>query len=126
MCVRVYNLNKLYIGGSNMNKVYLIGNITKDLELQYFGEEKRTFVKFTLAVNEYSSSRKEVIANFVNIIAFDKKAEILSKYISKGSKLSIEGKLRTGSYIDKNNLKKYTLDIILENFKFIDSNKNII
>ena len=109
-----------------MNKVYLIGNITKDLELQYFGEEKRTFVKFTLAVNEYSSSRKEVITNFINIIAFDKKAEILSKYISKGSRLSIDGKLRTGIYVDKNNLKKYTLDIILENFKFIDSNKNII
>ena len=109
-----------------MNKVYLIGNVTKDLELQYFGEEKRTFVKFTLAVDEYNSRKNEKVANFINIIAFDKKAETLSKYISKGSRLSIEGKLRTGNYMDKNNIKKYTIDIILENFNFIDSNKSIV
>jgi single-strand DNA-binding protein len=109
-----------------MNKVYIIGRVTKDLELQHFGAEERIYVRFTLAVDEYKSASKESKTNFINIIAFDRKAEILSQYLTKGNKLSIEGKIRTGSYVDKNNTKKYTVDIILENFDFIHSKPNII
>jgi single-strand DNA-binding protein len=109
-----------------MNKVYLIGNVTKDLELQHFGTNDRSYVNFILAVNEYNSTTKENLTNFVNIVAFDKKAEILSQYITKGSKLSIQGKIRTGSYLDKNNVKKYTVDIILDEFDFIDKKSNVI
>ena len=109
-----------------MNKVYLIGRVTKDLELQHFKTEERTYVKFTLAVDEYKSTTKEHATNFIDIVAFDKKAETLSRYITKGQKLSIEGKLRTGSYSDSNNIKKYTVDIILENFDFIDTKPNVI
>ena len=88
-----------------MNRVYLIGRVTKDLELQYFGTEERKYVRFTLAVDEYKSTTKEYTTNFIDIVAFDRKAEILSQYITKGRKLSIEGKIRTGSYLDKNNIK---------------------
>ncbi|MDR3598554.1 single-stranded DNA-binding protein [Clostridium sp.] len=109
-----------------MNKVYLIGRVTSDLELQHFGTEERTYVRFTLAVNEYKSATKESVTNFIDIVAFDRKAEVLSQYITKGSKLSIEGKIRTSSYLDKSNIKKYTVDIILENFDFIDSKLNVI
>ena len=109
-----------------MNKVYLIGRVTKDLELQHFKTEERTYVKFTLAVDEYKSTTKEYATNFIDIVAFDKKAEILYQYITKGQKLSIECKIRTGSYLDKNNSKKYTVDIILEAFDFIDNKSNVI
>jgi len=109
-----------------MNKVYLIGRVTKDLELQHFKTEERTYVKFTLAVDEYKSTTKEHATNFIDIVAFDKKAEILSQYIIKGQKLSIEGRIRTSSYIDKNNTKRYAVDIILENFDFINSKPNVI
>ena len=109
-----------------MNKVYLIGNVTKDLELQHYGTNDRSYVNFTLAVNEYNSTTKENSTNFINVVAFDRKAEILSQYITKGSKLSIQGKIRTGSYLDKNNVKKYTVDIILDEFDFIDKKSNVI
>ena len=104
-----------------MNKVYLIGRVTKDLEPQQFGNEERTYVKFTLAVDDYKSNTKEYTTNFINIVAFDRNAEILSQYITKGHKLSVEGKVRTGSYLDRNNIKKYAVDVILEDFDFIDN-----
>ena len=109
-----------------MNKVYLMGNVTKDLELQHYGADQRSYVQFTLAVNEYNSTTKEKSANFINVVAFDRKAEILSQYITKCRKLSIEGKLRAGSYLDKNNVKNYTVDIILDDFDFIDSKPNVM
>jgi len=109
-----------------MNKVYITGRVTKDLDLQHFGPEERIYVRFTLAVDEYKSATKEYTTNFIDIVAFDGKAEILSQYITKGNKLCVEGKIRTGSYVDKNNTKKYTVDIILENFDFIDSKTNVI
>jgi single-strand DNA-binding protein len=109
-----------------MNRVYLIGRVTRDLELQHFGTDERNYVRFTLAVDEYNSATKENTTNFIDIVAFDRKAEILSQYITKGRKLSIEGKLRTGSYLDKNNSKKYAVDIILEDFNFIDNKPNVI
>ena len=109
-----------------MNKVYLIGNVTKDLELQHYGTDQRSYVQFTLAVHEYNSTTKERSSIFIDVVAFDRKAEILSQYITKGRKLSIQGKLRTGSYLDKNNAKKYTVDIILDDFEFIDSKPNVV
>jgi len=109
-----------------MNRVYLIGRVTQDLELKHFGTEERKYARFTLAVNEYKSLTKEYTTNFIDIVAFDKKAEILSKYITKGGKLSIEGNIRTSSHLDKTSVKKYTVDIILEDFDFIDNKPNVI
>ena len=109
-----------------MNRVYLIGRVTRDLELQHFGTDERNYVRFALAVDDYNSTTKENTTNFINIVAFDRNAEILSQYITKGRKLSIEGKLRAGSYLDKNNSKKYAVDIILEDFDFIDNKPNVI
>ena len=109
-----------------MNRVYLIGRVTRDLELKHIGTEERKYTRFTLAVNEYKSITKEYTTNFIDIVAFDRKAEILSQYITKGCKLSIEGKIRTGSYLDNTSIKKYTIDIILEDFDFIDNKPNVI
>lgn len=109
-----------------MNRVYLIGRAVRDLVLQHFGEDNKSYVNFTLAVDEYNSKTKESTANFINIVAFDKKAELLAKYIAKGNQLSVEGKLRTSAYTDQNNKKKYSTAVILENFKFLEKKSDAI
>ena len=109
-----------------MNKVYLIGRVTRDLELKYFSDGERSYVRFTLAVEDYNTTSKESSTNFIDIVAFDNKAEILSKYVAKGNKLSVEGRVKPSSYIDKNNIKKFKVDIILDSFDFINNNSNAI
>ena len=76
-----------------MNKVYLIGNVTKDLELQHFGTNDRSYVNFTLAVNEYNSTTKENQTNFINVVAFDRKAD------------KVTGRGRNPPCLDKYNTK---------------------
>ena len=110
-----------------MNKVYIIGHITKDLELKYYGSETdlKPYVQFSIAVNNKNKSTGEKFADFINVVAFNRKAEIISEYFSKGRKISIEGHLRTGSYIDNLNNKKYITNVILDNFDFIDKKEAI-
>lgn len=109
-----------------MNKVSLIGNVTKDLEVKTFNEGKGSYVRFTLAINSYKSKSKEASANFINVVAFGNKAQILSKYVSKGSKLAVDGSLNTGSYINAEGKKIYTTEVILNDFYFVEyKNQNI-
>ena len=92
-----------------------------------FSPSKGTiYVRFTLAVNEYNVKRNEKIATFVEIVAFDKKAIILAHNVGKGSRLAVEGKLRTSNYISETGEKKYKVDIILSEFTFIDSKKKVV
>lgn len=111
-----------------MNKVTLVGNVVNDLELKdYKNEEKEgKYVRFTLAVNEYSVKRNERIATFIEIVAFDKKAIILAHNIGKGSRLAVEGKIKTSNYINEAGEKKYKVDIILSEFTFIDTKKKVV
>ena len=111
-----------------MNKVSLVGNVVNDLELKEYknDEGEGKYVRFTLAVNEYNVKRNEKIATFVEIVAFDKKAIILAHNVGKGSKLAVEGKLRTSSYLKSEGEKKYKVDIILSEFTFIDSKKKAV
>lgn len=106
-----------------MNRATLIGNVTKDLELKTFNEGKSNYVKFTLAINDIKNKSKDNNATFVNIVAFGKQVEILCKYTTKGRKLFIEGKLSTGSYVNGEGNKRYTTDVDLEEFQFLDSKK---
>ena len=121
-------LRQLILGGVNMNKVTLVGNVVNDLELKdYKNDEKEgKYVRFTLAVNEYNVKRNEKIATFVEIVAFDKKAIILAHNVGKGSRLAVEGKLRTSNYISEVGEKKYKVDIILSEFTFIDNKKKVV
>ena len=102
-----------------MNKVTLVGNVVNDLELKNYknSEKEGKYVKFTLAVNEY---------NVIEVVAFDSKAVVLANNVGKGTKLAVEGKIRTGSYLNGNGEKKYNVDIALTNFTFIDSKKKIV
>ena len=110
-----------------MNQVNLIGNVVRDLELKTYnnGEGERKYLRFTLAINEYNFKIKDNIAAFIDVVAFDRKAEILSKYITKGRKLAVEGKIRPGSYLNNQGKKKYTVDVILNDFSFVDSPRTV-
>lgn len=111
-----------------MNKVTLVGNVVRDLELKEYKNEQKEgkYVKFTLAVNEYNIKQNERLTTFVEVIAFDSKAVILANNVGKGTKLAVEGKIRTGSYLNNNGEKKYTVDIVLTDFTFIDSKKKVV
>lgn len=111
-----------------MNKVTLVGNVVNDLELKdYKNDEKEgKYVRFTLAVNEYNVKKNERIATFIEIVAFDKKAIILAHNIGKGSRLALEGKIKTSNYVNEAGDKKYKVDIILSEFTFMDSKKKDI
>lgn len=111
-----------------MNKVTLVGNVVNDLELKEYKNSEREgkYVKFTLAVNEYNVKRNEKIATFIEVVAFDAKASILANNIGKGTKLALEGKIRTGSYLNSNGEKKYNVDVMLTDFTFIDSKKKAV
>lgn len=109
-----------------MNRVSLIGNVTRELELCKSKDGEIPYTRFTLAVNEYVISTKEKKATFVDVVAFGKKAEILSRNVHKGQKLAVEGKISTGSYFNNDGIKVYTTSIIMEDFTFIDSKKDII
>lgn len=106
-----------------MNKVALVGRLTAKPELRYTNSNV-AFTRFTLAVNrQYPNQDGKREADFINIIAWRKQAEVISKYFDKGNLIAIEGKLQTSSYDDKNGNKKYTTDVALDNFEFIENKK---
>ena len=100
-----------------INKVVLLGNLTKDPELIRTGDGI-VIAKFTLAV---SRQLKKNEADFINCIAFGKTGETITKYFTKGSKIAITGNIRTGSYDAKDGTKRYTTDVIAETFEFVES-----
>ena len=108
-----------------MNKVYLIGTIAQDLELKSFDNDKRYYVQFPLAIDNCNKFTGEKMTDFIDIVAFDKKAKLIYEYFSKGSPISIEGHIQIGNFIDKNQLKHYSTKIILESFRFIDQEKSL-
>lgn len=111
-----------------MNKVSLVGNVVNDLELKDYknDEGEGKYVRFTLAINEYSVRKNERVATFIEIVSFGKKAVILAHNVGKGSKLAVEGKLRTSSYLNSEGEKRYKVDIVLSEFTFIDSKKKAV
>ena len=102
-----------------INKVVLLGNLTKDPELIRTGDGI-VIAKFTLAV---SRQLKKNETDFINCIAFGKTGETITKYFTKGSKIAITGNIRTGSYDAKDGTKRYTTDVIVETFEFVESKK---
>lgn len=99
-----------------MNKVFLIGRLTKDAEVRRSGDT--VIAKFTLAVDR-RFKRDET--DFINCTAFGKTAEFIEKYFSKGSKAVIEGRIQTGSYTNKEGKKVYTTDVVVEVVDFGES-----
>lgn len=106
-----------------MNTVSLIGRTTKDVELRRTGEGKAV-AHFTLAVNrDYKNEQGEYDADFINCVAFGKQGETISKYVRKGDKFAVVGKLKTGSYEADGGKKVYYTDVIVEKFDFLEGKK---
>ncbi len=105
-----------------MNRVVLIGRLTRDPELRTgAGDNAVTVCKFTLAVDRRN---KDEQADFLSIVAFGKVGEICSKYLSKGRQVGIEGRIQTRSYENKEGKKVNVFEIVAENVDFIGSRQD--
>ena len=105
-----------------MNKVILIGRLTRDAEIRYSqGESSSAVARFTLAVNRRFKKDNEQTADFINCVAFSKTAEFLEKYGKKGTKFVVEGSIQTGSYTNKDGNKVYTTDVAVQSVEFAES-----
>jgi single stranded DNA-binding protein (ssb) len=109
-----------------MNKVILSGRFTKDPVVAYSrGENAVAVAKFSLAVDRrFKKEGEEQGADFPNCTAFGKTAEFIEKYFRKGVKASVIGRLQTGSYINKQKVKVYTTDVIIEEIEFAESKRD--
>lgn len=98
-----------------MNRIMLIGRLTKDIGLKK-SQSGMSVARFTLAVNRMKKDE----ADFISCVVFDKRADTMYQYLGKGSLVGIEGHLQTGSY-DKNGVRVYTTDVIVDGFDFLES-----
>ena len=104
-----------------MNKALLIGRLTADPELRYTESEK-AYTRFTLAVNrKYKNEDESRDADFVSIVAWEKRAETICQYVKKGNRLGIVGKIQTGNYEKSDGSRGYTYDVIVEEFEFLET-----
>lgn len=104
-----------------MNRVMLIGRLTTKPELRYTGSNI-PYTRFSLAVNrQFNNQDGNREADFINIVVWRKQAEVICNYFDKGNQIAIEGRLQTGSYDDKDGNKRYTTDVVLDTFHFIES-----
>lgn len=104
-----------------MNKVILIGRPTADPDVKYSNKEDGTqmaIARFTLAVDRKG---KDAGTDFISCVAFGKNGEFVEKFVSKGRRYAIEGRIQTGSYTNKDGKKVYTTDVVCEAFDFCDS-----
>lgn len=105
-----------------MNKVILMGRLTRDPEVRYSaGENAMAIARYTLAVDRRHHREGEAEADFISCVAFDKRAEFAEKYLKKGTKIVISGRLTTGKYTNKDGQTVYTTDVIIEECEFAES-----
>lgn len=106
-----------------MNKVCLIGRITKDPEIRYTANNIAV-ATFSLAINRtYKNANGEYDADFINCIAFRNTADLLGKYVHKGDQLGIEGHIQTRNYDDKDGKKVYVTEIVVDSLDFTGNKK---
>lgn len=107
-----------------MNKIILVGRLVKDPELRHTENGDKVYTKFTIAVQrnfKLPDGMRE--ADFIPIRVWGKKAEVIVKYMKKGSLITLSGRLKTGSYEDKEGNRKYVVEVIAEDFKFLENKK---
>jgi single-strand DNA-binding protein len=103
-----------------MNRVVLVGRLTKDPELRTTASGLSQ-TRFTLAVNRRTSNPEGQNADFISCVAWRGTAEAIAKYLKKGRELAVEGRIQTGSYDAQDGTKRYTTDVVVDNFTFIGS-----
>lgn len=106
-----------------MNKVILMGRLTRDPEVRYSqGAEPMAVARYTLAVDRRGRRDENgQNADFISCVAFARNAEFAEKYFRKGTKIAITGRIQTGSYNDREGRKVYTTDVVVEDQEFAES-----
>lgn len=105
-----------------MNRVILLGRLARNPELKYTqAAEPIAVCRFTVAVNRPNTKDGDVKADFINCIAFRKRAENINRYFCKGSRIGIQGRLQVSSYTDQQGNKRYSTDVIVDDFEFVDT-----
>lgn len=104
-----------------MNKVLLIGRLTRDPEVLYKQQNNTAVARYNLAVDRMVKRDSERSADFIRCVCFGKTAEFAEKYFYKGIKIAITGRIQTGSYTDREGQTVYTTDIVVENQEFCES-----
>jgi len=105
-----------------MNKVILMGRLTRDPDVRYSqGENSMAIARYTLAVDRRFNRGDENNTDFINIVAFGKAGEFAEKYLHKGTKVLVTGRIQTGSYTNKDGQKVYTTDVVAEDQEFAES-----
>ena len=104
-----------------MNKVILIGRLTRDPEVRYTqGENPTAIARYTLAVDRKYKRDGEATADFINCVAFGRNAEFAEKYLHQGIKIAVCGRIQTGSYTNREGRKVYTTDVVVEEHDFCE------
>ena len=105
-----------------MNKVILMGRLTRDPEVRYTqGDNAMAIARYSLAVDRRFKRDGEPDADFINCVAFGKAGEFAEKYLKKGTKIAVVGRIQTGSYTNKDGQKVYTTDVVVEEQEFAES-----
>jgi single-strand DNA-binding protein len=109
-----------------MNKVILMGRLTRDVETRYSqGNEPMAISRYTLAADRKGKKDgDEQTADFINCVAFGRAGEFAEKYFRKGMKVAISGRIQTGSYTNKDGVKIYTTEVVVEEQEFADSKQS--
>lgn len=108
-----------------MNRVILMGRITRDPSITYTqGAEPTCIARYTLAVDRRGKKQEgQPDADFISCVAFKNNAEFAEKYLKQGTKIAVEGRIQTGSYTNKDGQKVYTTDVIIDSQEFAESKK---
>ena len=105
-----------------MNKVILMGRLTRDPEVRYSqGENALAIARYTLAIDRRFAKDGEQSADFIPCVAFGKSAEFAEKWLKQGTKICISGRIQTGSYTNKDGVKVYTTEVVIEEQEFAES-----
>ena len=105
-----------------MNKVILMGRLTRDPEVRYSqGENATAVARYSLAVDRRFRREGEPTADFINCVAFGRAAEFAERYLRQGTKIVATGRIQTGSYTNRDGVKVYTTDIVVEEQEFAES-----
>lgn len=105
-----------------MNKVILLGRLTRDPEIRYSaGENPVCVARYTLAVDRRYKRDGEQNADFISCVAFGKSGEFAERYLHQGTKIAVTGRIQTGSYTNKDGVRVYTTDVVVEEHDFAGS-----
>lgn len=108
-----------------MNKVILMGRLTRDPDIRYTqsnsAQEQTCIARYSLAVNRRFNRDGEQKADFISCVAFGHQAEFTEKYLRKGTKIALTGRIQTGSYTNRDGQKVYTTDVVIEEQEFAES-----